>query len=100
MKRFFLFIAVAIITVSGCSTFGNGKTIKLGMSKQDVLSAFGPPVTLTTRAGDPAEYLHYKPETLGHEEQVGESAYSIAILNGRVQAYGQPHELGITDVGF
>jgi len=99
MMRAILLVTVLAVALIGCGTMAKTDGIKAGMTKQEVLEAFGPPVTLTTRAGDPAEYLHYPSRAISASDSNG-ATYSIAIVNGRVNAHGESFRLGITDVGF
>jgi len=99
MRKFLLWM-VLMGTVAGCSTLMGSHELQPGMTRAEVLEIFGPPVTLTTRDGDPAEYLNYPAEAILSSSGKSGATYSIAIVDGRVDAHGESFRLGITDVGF
>ena len=98
--RKFLLGALLVLTAAGCSTLIGSQVLQPGMTRAEVLELFGPPVTLTTRDGDPAEYLNYPAEIIQSTPGRIGSTYSIAIVGGRVDAHGESVRLGLTDVGF
>jgi len=83
-----MFIIVAFLF--GCA--GSSKkmnTLKLGMSKQDVVAAIGSPDS-TSAAGD-IEYLRYRLNSGGFSAD----EYYVKLLHGKVNAYGKRGDLNI-----
>lgn len=99
MRKFFLG-TLLVLTAAGCSTLTGSQVLQPGMTRAEVLELFGPPVTLTTRDGDPAEYLNYPADAIQSARGEIGATYSIAIVDGRVNAHGESVRLGLSDVGF
>jgi len=83
-----IFLIIAFLV--GCA--GSSKkmnTLKLGMTKQDVIEAIGSPDS-TSAAGD-IEYLRYRLNSGGFSVD----EYYVKLLDGKVGAYGKRGDLNI-----
>jgi outer membrane protein assembly factor BamE (lipoprotein component of BamABCDE complex) len=63
-------------------------SVSLGMTKQQVIEALGPPVSTSATQG--VEYLNYRfSETPYHANYGLSTPYFVRIVGGKVDAYGR-----------
>lgn len=83
-----LWCVLASVALGACATSHKMNTVSLGMTKQQVTEALGPPASTSATSG--VEYLNYRfSETDDHAFQGITTPYFVRIVNGKVDAYGR-----------
>ena len=83
-----LWHVLASVALVGCATSHKMNAVTLGMTKQQVTQALGPPVSTSATSG--VEYLNYRfSETDDHAFNGVTTPYFVRIVNGKVEAYGR-----------
>lgn len=83
-----LWLVLILVALVGCATSHKINKISLGMTKQQVTEALGPPVSTSATSG--VEYLNYRfSETDDHAFNGTTTPYFVRIVNGKVDAYGR-----------
>ena len=86
MTRLFLLL-LAMLAV-GCATAHKINNVSLGLSKQEVISVLGPPVSTSAKEG--VEYLNYSFSETDDDAFIGRTRpYYVRIVNGKVESYGR-----------
>lgn len=83
MSRPFLLLLVLTMAAIGCATGHKLNDISLGMSKQEVISVLGPPVSTSAKEG--VEFLNYS----FFDSDIGWRPYYVRIISGKVESYGR-----------
>jgi hypothetical protein len=99
-KPKFQFLLVTSLTVTslfltGCQaviygTASDFKRLKLGMTKAEVISAIGTPVSISADGDKNEEYLIYK--RMKHMISEWPRTYSVTLRNDHVVKYGEQYE--------
>ena len=88
MIRSSFLLLVAIMLMIGCATAHKINSVSLGMSKQEVVTVLGPPVSTSAKEG--VEYLNYRFSETDRDAGRGwASPYFVRIVNGKVESYGR-----------
>ena len=88
MFRLLVSIFSIAIAVAGCATAQKINSVSIGMTKQEVMTALGPPAS--TSAKDGVEYLNYRFSETDDEAFYGITRpYFVRIINGKVDSYGR-----------
>jgi len=86
--------ALAIL-LFGCATSHKINAVQLGMSKSEVITAMGNPVSTSAQGG--AEYLNYKLSETNVDAKHGVTApYYIRLIDGKVESYGKTGDFDST----
>lgn len=88
MQSLIVPVILAIVLLAGCATAHKMNQVSLGMTKQQVVQALGPPISTSAKPG--VEYLNYRfSETDIDERQNVTTPYFIRIVDGKVESYGR-----------
>lgn len=71
--------------LAGCSTSQNMSNVQLGMTKAEVVSALGKPVSVSAQGG--TELLHFTLSN-GFTGNPWFQNYYVRLINGQVESYG------------
>lgn len=85
MTRLLLLLFILVVVTSGCATANKLNNVSLGMSKQEVISELGPPVSTSAKEG--VEYLKYF--FVEKDVRDGKTPYYVRLVNGKVESYGR-----------
>jgi outer membrane protein assembly factor BamE (lipoprotein component of BamABCDE complex) len=86
MKRWLIFILC--LGFIGCATAGKMNLVSLGMTKSEVISTMGKPVS--TSATDGTEYLNYRFSETSDDDFMGRATpYYVCIRDGKVISFGR-----------
>lgn len=81
-----IIIMCAFLLLAGCVKMAREiNVISLGMTKQEVISRLGDPVSISATEG--REYLNYRFLEQGEDWET--SPYYVRLANGKVDAYGR-----------
>ncbi len=81
-------VVSAIVLAAGCANAGKISAVRLGMSKQEVLSVMGSPTSVSAQGR--AEFLNYAlSETDDHAFLGVTTPYYVRLIDGRVESYGR-----------
>jgi len=90
-----LYFLIGLLLISGCATAHKMNRISLGMTKEEVIQAMGPPISVSAREG--VEYLNYSlSETASDDFHGWTTPYFVRIINGKVEAYGRKGDFDST----
>ena len=85
--KYLSMIIVAFLLI-GCATSHKINMISVGMTKDEVLKAMGPPVSISATEG--VEYLNYKLSETDDDAFMGwTTPYYVRIRDGKVDAFGR-----------
>ena len=93
--KYVLTIILATIVV-GCATATKINAIQLGMTKSEVITVMGEPVSSSAQGG--AEYLNYALSENSDDAFYGiTDPYYVRLINGRVESYGRTGDFDSTN---
>lgn len=88
MARLLFAMVVAAVLTTGCATAHKMNRVSIGMTKQEVISVLGPPISTSAKEG--VEYLHYRFSDTDDDAFYGiTTPYFVRIINGKVDSYGR-----------
>ena len=91
-------ISVAIvfaIFLAGCATSGKINTVQLGMTKAEVITVMGNPVSVSAKGE--TEYLNYALSETDDNAFYGiTTPYYVRLVNGKVDSYGRTGDFDST----
>ena len=84
----YTFIGLLALVLLGCATAHKINGVQLGMTKEEILTAIGKPVSISAKDG--TEYLNYRfSETDVHARRGRTTRYFVRLVNGKVDSYGR-----------
>jgi outer membrane protein assembly factor BamE (lipoprotein component of BamABCDE complex) len=85
----YLILAVTMIFLASCTgTSYKMNDLSIGMTKEDVISALGKPVSVSAKDG--TEYLNYRFSENSDQEFLGlTKPYFVRLISGKVDSYGK-----------
>jgi len=87
-----LFLVMALI---GCASPGRLNSVQLGMTKDEVISVMGKPVSISAK--DDTQYLTYKFSETGEDAYYGrKTRYFVRLVNGKVDSFGRAGDFDST----
>lgn len=92
-----LFVCLIAIFLAACAASSAKKLnkVSVGMTKAEVISVMGPPISTAARNG--VEYLNYRLATSFFDTDGSDTyMYFVRLVNGRVDAYGRKGDFGTT----
>lgn len=93
MKEFI--VLLLLFGLAGCATAGRMNLVSLGMTKSDVISTMGKPVS--TSATDGTEYLNYRFSETSDDDFLGRTTpYYVCIREGKVVSFGRAGDFDST----
>jgi outer membrane protein assembly factor BamE (lipoprotein component of BamABCDE complex) len=89
------FVLAVMVLLSACATAGRINRVSLGMTKEEVISVMGNPVS--TSANGDTEFLSYRLSETADEAFAGVvRPYFIRVKNGKVDSYGRAGDFNST----
>ena len=93
MKHLILLIFTLLLV--SCATSGKINGLQIGMTKEQVITSMGKPVSISAKDG--TEYLNYKlSETDDDAFRGWTSPYYVRLINGKVDSYGRTGDFDST----
>lgn len=93
--RNLLFFVIICIVVIGCATAGKISGVRLGMTKQEVISVMGPPASVSAQGR--TEYLNYALSETDDQALYGiTKPYYVRLVDGSVDSYGRTGDFDST----
>jgi hypothetical protein len=94
-RPFTVFIFILSFTIIGCATAGKIGRVKLGMTREEVVSAIGSPASVSAQGR--AEYLNYALSETSDQAFYGVTVpYYVRLVDGRVESYGRSGDFDST----
>jgi hypothetical protein len=91
MKFIRYILLIVLVTVVGCSTATKLNHLSVGMTKQEVFSTLGEPIS-SASPGSGIEILRYElttREDLRPIHGLAKNEYFVRLVNGKVESYGK-----------
>ena len=90
-----LILLVLTVLLVSCATSGKVNGVQIGMTKEQVITTMGKPVSVSAKDGP--EYLNYKlSETDDDAFRGWTSPYYVRLINGKVDSYGRTGDFDST----
>lgn len=81
--------------LSGCATSGKLNNVSIGISKEEVVTAMGNPVSVSAQGG--IEYLNYRlSETHDNAVRGWTTPYYVRLVKGKVDSFGRAGDFDST----
>lgn len=88
-------IFILCVTASACATSSKINQVSIGMTKEEVTSVMGEPVSISATEG--TEYMNYKlSETDDDAVRGWTTPYYVRLVNGKVDSYGRTGDFDST----
>lgn len=90
-----LSILILGLTIIGCATSAKISGVQIGMTKSEVITVMGNPVSVSAIGG--TEYLNYKLSETDDDAFMGwTTPYFVRLINGKVDSYGRSGDFDST----
>jgi outer membrane protein assembly factor BamE (lipoprotein component of BamABCDE complex) len=94
MKQSIAVLIMALL-LGGCATAHKISSVQLGMTKDDVISVMGKPISVSAQGG--AEYLNYALSETDDDAFMGwTKPYYVRLIDGKVESYGRTGDFDST----
>lgn len=94
MRNLLCVVLIGLI-VTACATAGKISGVRLGMTKQEVIAAMGPPASVSAQGR--SEYLNYSLSETDDQAFYGITRpYYVRLIDGRVESYGRTGDFDST----
>jgi hypothetical protein len=95
IMRNLLWIVLVGIVAAGCATSGKIRSVRLGMTKQEVITVMGTPESVSAQGR--TEYLNYALSETDDDALSGITRpYYVRLVDGRVESYGRTGDFDST----
>lgn len=96
MRNLLLFIGMSFC-ISACATAGKINSVRLGMTKGEVIRAMGRPASISAQGQ--SEYLNYALAETSDQAFLGVAIpYYVRLIEGKVESYGRAGDFDSTKV--
>lgn len=89
-------LLIAVIALTGCATASKISSVKVGMTKDEVIQVMGKP-TSTSAQGEGWEYLNFALSETSTAAYYGlTTPYYVRLVNGKVESFGRVGDFNST----
>jgi hypothetical protein len=91
----YLITLILGLVIAGCATSGKINTVNIGMTKDEVITVMGKPVSVSAKGE--TEYLNYKLSETDDDAFMGwTTPYFVRLIDGKVDSFGRSGDFDST----